>query len=148
MKWTSIITVASLVALSACSQQRDANDQSTARDQAGYGQANNTSPSNTEPNNTAVNQRDRADDMPTPMDQGNSDADLAITQSIRQGLMADETLSVDAKNVKVITLERAVALRGPVSSEDEKTRIGQLAETTPNVVKVFNLLEVKAPTTH
>ncbi len=143
-KWTSIITVASLVALSACTQQRDMSDDSTARDQAGYGQS---ASGNTEPNNTAVNQRDRADDMPTPMDQGQSDIDLSITQSIRQGLMADETLSVDAKNVKVITLEHAVALRGPVASEDEKTRIGQLAETTPNVIKVFNLLEVKAQAT-
>lgn len=146
-KWTSILSLAAVVALSSCSPERDMSEGTATHEDAPYGR-DQAAPVNTTPDNTAMNERDRDDAMPTPMDQGQSEMDLAITQSIRRSVIADESLSMDAKNAKIITLERAVALRGPVASEDEKARVGRLAENTPNVVKVFNLLEVKPATTH
>lgn len=97
-------------------------------------------------NNTSINERDRMDGMPNPMDQGQSAGDIEITRSIRQAVVADKTFSVDAKNIKIITLESAVALRGPVATEVEKKQIGAIAEATSGVVKVFNMLDVETAT--
>ena len=84
------------------------------------------------------------DAMPTPTDQGTSATDIAITRSIRQALMDGEGLSLDAKNIKVITLEGVVALRGQVVSEEERRQIGAVATETPGVVHVANLIEIKS----
>lgn len=73
--------------------------------------------------NTKKNERDRGGAMPTPIDQGNSAADLDLTQKIRQALVADDTLSSNARNLKVITKDGAVTLRGPVKDEAEKARV-------------------------
>jgi len=59
----------------------------------------------------------------TPMDQGPSPADRRLTQQIRQEVMNDKTLSFTAKNVKIITLNGKVTLRGQVKSEAERTAI-------------------------
>ena len=55
------------------------------------------------------------------MDQGGSEADTAITQQIRKAVVAQDNLSTDAKNVKIITRDGVVTLRGPVASAKEKT---------------------------
>ena len=73
--------------------------------------------------NSAVNTRDRSSAALTPMDQGGSAADLEITQRIRKDLMNDKSLSFTAKNVKVITVNGRVTLRGPVKSEAERSAI-------------------------
>jgi len=73
--------------------------------------------------NTRVNTRDRSSTALTPMDQGNSDTDRKITQQIRKDLMNDKTLSFTAKNVKVITINGKVTLRGAVKSEAERSSI-------------------------
>ena len=65
--------------------------------------------------NTGINKRDRDDKTLTPMDQMNNRSDLKITQEIRQALMKDE-FSMDAKNIKVITRNGTVTLRGPVET--------------------------------
>lgn len=69
--------------------------------------------------NTRVNERDRGKSI-TPLDQSNIQADLEVTQKIRQALVADDTLSQDAKNVKVITNGGVVTIRGPVKSTAER----------------------------
>src|SRR6202030_4487036 len=66
--------------------------------------------------NTAVNQRDRGNDTVTPMDQSNKPSDLKMTQEIRRAIVKDDALSTDAKNIKIITIDGAVTLRGPVKS--------------------------------
>ena len=48
-----------------------------------------------------------------------------------------------AKNVKVITENGVVTLRGPVKSEAEKARIAELAKATAGQAKIENQLEVK-----
>jgi osmotically-inducible protein OsmY len=92
--------------------------------------------------NTKKNVRDR-DDTLTPMDQGNSTAETAITASIRKAVMAEDSLSVTAKNVKVITTGSHVTLRGPVASAEEKALIATLATGTTGVSNIDNQLEVK-----
>jgi hyperosmotically inducible protein len=76
--------------------------------------------------NTKVNQRDRGGSI-TPMDQSNLQADLDVTQKIRKALVADDTLSQDAKNVKVITNGGVVTIRGPVKNEAERASVEAVA---------------------
>ena len=61
------------------------------------------------------------------MDQSNKPADLKITRQIRRALTKDRELSTDAKNIKIITIDGAVTLRGPVKSEQEKADIAAKA---------------------
>src|SRR6266436_2341861 len=70
----------------------------------------------TKPDNTATNQRDRSGETKTSGDQSNSSADLKITQAIRQALIKDRGLSTTAKNIKVITTNGQVTLRGHVKA--------------------------------
>jgi osmotically-inducible protein OsmY len=96
----------------------------------------------TAPDNTARNERDRSDATKTPGDQAENEADRTITQSVRQAITSDDSLSTDAKNVKVITSDGTVTLRGPVQSEKEKTEIEAKAKQVAGVKKVDNQLEV------
>ncbi len=98
-----------------------------------------------QPENSKVNERDRTMDTLTPLDQGNSEVDRTISQQIRQGLMKDDSLSMTAKNVKIITNGGVVTLRGPVKTEQERTTIATLAEGTTNVSRVDNQLDVSNP---
>ena len=97
----------------------------------------------TKPDNTAVNERDRSGETQTSGDQSNSPADLKITQTIRQALMKDSELSTTAKNVKIITNNGQVTLRGPVKNAQEKTKIDQLAKSAASGAKIDDQLEVK-----
>lgn len=97
--------------------------------------------------NTKKNARDRDGDSITPIDQGNSAADLEVTQKIRQALVADKGLSSNAHNVKIITKDGAVTLRGPVKDEAEKARVVGLARNiagqAPMTVQIES--ETKSP---
>ena len=75
------------------------------------------------PDNTAVNKRDTKASEPTADQQHNDDADLEITQQIRKSIMADKSLSTYAHNVKVISQDGKVTLKGPVRSSSEKASI-------------------------
>jgi hyperosmotically inducible protein len=77
----------------------------------------------TPPDNTAANKRDRAKDAATADQQKENASDREITQKIRQALMDDKSLSTYAHNVKVITQDGQVTLKGPVRSEEEKKTI-------------------------
>ncbi len=92
--------------------------------------------------NTGMNQRDREDATLTPMDQGESEADRTITQNIRRAVMADDALSMNAKNVKIITLNGLVTLRGPVETPQEKQTISDAARAIAGADKVSDHLEV------
>jgi hyperosmotically inducible periplasmic protein len=97
----------------------------------------------TKPDNTAINERDRSGDSKTSGDQSNSSADLKITQAIRQALMKDGELSMTAKNIKVITANGHVTLRGPVKTAQEKAKIDQLAKSAAGDAQIDNQLDVK-----
>jgi osmotically-inducible protein OsmY len=97
----------------------------------------------TKPDNTATNERDRSGETKTSGDQSNSSADLKTTQAIRQALMKDGELSMTAKNIKVITANGHVTLRGPVKTAQEKAKIDQLAKSAAGGVQIDNQLDVK-----
>jgi hyperosmotically inducible protein len=96
-----------------------------------------------EPDNTATNERDRSGESKTSGDQSNSSADLKTTQAIRQALMKDGELSTTAKNIKVITANGHVTLRGPVKTAQEKAKIDQLAKSAAGGAQIDNQLDVK-----
>ena len=95
------------------------------------------------PDNTRVNERDRDDASLTPPDQQENQTDLKITQLIRKAVMADDSLSFTAKNVKIITAGGKVTLRGPVKSDAERSAIENAARKVAGVKQVDNQLEVK-----
>ena len=95
------------------------------------------------PDNTKKNQRDVEHNTVTPGDQGENKEDLAITKEIRRKVMKGK-LSMNAKNVKIISVDGVVTLRGPVKSEAEKTTIAGYAQSVAGVKQVDNQLEVTA----
>ena len=93
--------------------------------------------------NTARNVRDRDDRALTPLDQGNSKADVSTTAQIRKEVLAGKGMSSNAKNVKIITSEGQVTLRGPVNTAEEKRLIGEIANRIAGKANVDNQLEVR-----
>ncbi|MEI9949352.1 MAG: BON domain-containing protein [Pseudomonadota bacterium] len=95
------------------------------------------------PDNSGVNARDKGGQALTPMDQGPSASDRKITQLIRQAVVKDGSLSFTAKNVKIITINGKVTLRGPVNTAAERTAIEAAAKNVAGVAQVDNQLDVK-----
>lgn len=93
--------------------------------------------------NTGVNVRDRARTAKTPLDQNENKADIKITADIRKRVV-DAKMSTDAHNVKIITQDGKVTLRGPVKAEEEKQKIEEIALAVAGAGKVDNQLEVAA----
>jgi hyperosmotically inducible protein len=93
--------------------------------------------------NTAQNVSDRDNNALTPLKQGTSPADVETTRQIRKEIMATDGLSVDAKNVKIITIDGRVTLRGVVKNEDEKRQIGDIAARVASAANVDNQLQVQ-----
>ncbi len=99
---------------------------------------------NSEPvdrDNTGVNARDRHSLDKTPLDQNENKTDINITAEIRKQVV-DTEMSVDAQNVKIITQDGMVTLRGPVATEQEKQQIDAMAKSVAGADKVDNQLEV------
>jgi len=92
--------------------------------------------------NSRVNARDRNGSTLTPMDQGSSEADRKLTQQIRQAVVGDKSLSFSAKNVKIITINGKVTLRGSVKNDDERMKIAAAAKRIAGDAQVENYLEV------
>jgi hyperosmotically inducible protein len=128
VKIISLSLLISAILIAGCSRDRDAR------------QATNTPA--VAPDNTGRNVRDRGGETKTPGDQSESEADRTITQNIRKALTADDSLSTNAKNVKIITNVGIVTLRGPVQSEKEKADIEAKAKQVAGVKQVDNQLEV------
>lgn len=91
---------------------------------------------------TGRNVRDRAGDTLTPTDQSSRESDVELTRKIREGVVSDDSLSLMAHNVKIISVDGVVTLRGPVENEAERERIASLAEKSAGSGKVRNHLEV------
>ena len=96
----------------------------------------------TDADNTRKNVRDRADQSVTATDQSNDPADLKLTADIRKMVVADDSLSMMAKNVKIITVGGLVTLRGPVETEKEKAAIETHAKQA-GAKNITNELEIK-----
>lgn len=92
--------------------------------------------------NTKVNQRDRSQSEPTADQQKENTSDRELTRQIRRAVVKDSSLSTDAHNVKIITQNGAVTLKGPVKSEEEKQAIEAKATQIAGAGKVTNELQV------
>ena len=93
--------------------------------------------------NTKMNQRDRNPNQPTADQQQNNRSDRDLTQQIRQAIVADKEFSTYAHNVKVITQNGQVTLKGPVRSDDEKRAVEAKAAAIAGDGKVTSELTVK-----
>lgn len=93
--------------------------------------------------NTKTNERDRNPSQSTADQQKENRSDRDITRDIRRAIMQDKSLSSYAHNVKVISQNGAVTLKGPVRSEEEKNAIEAKAAEIVGKDKLTNQLEVK-----
>lgn len=93
--------------------------------------------------NTKMNQRDQNKNVPTADQQTENRTDRDITQQIRKSIVDDKSLSTYAHNVKIITQNGQVTLKGPVRSESEKQTIATKATEVAGANKVTNDLNVK-----
>jgi len=83
------------------------------------------------------------DQTPATADQQKMNpADRAITQKIRKAIHDDNTLSTYAHNIKIITRDGKVALRGPVRTQNEKAGLEAQAIRVAGQNNVTDLLEV------
>ena len=99
--------------------------------------------SETAPDNTGKNTRDRSGETQTSGDQFNNTRDTQVSAAIRRAIVGDNSLSATAKNIKIITANESVTLRGPVNTAEEKSKIEQLARSAAGNAKIDNQLEVK-----
>lgn len=105
-----------------------------------YGQEQTTPPTATSPDNSAKNKMHKK----TADQQSEATSDRMVTKHIRQALIADHSLSTYGHNVKIITRNGMVTLKGPVHSEEEKQTIAsKAAEVAGSPDKVTNQLSVK-----
>src|SRR5712691_10916415 len=95
------------------------------------------------PDNTKVNERDKNNSEPTADQQNDNRSDRDITQQIRQSIMKDKSLSTYAHNIKIVTQNGQVTLKGPVRSEDEKRAIEAKAAEVAGQDKVSSELNIK-----
>jgi osmotically-inducible protein OsmY len=93
----------------------------------------------TAPDNSKQNQNQN----PTADNQSNATTDRQTTANIRKAIIADKNLSTYAHNIKIITSNGAVTLKGPVKSEDEKQQIATDAASVVSADKITNNLTVK-----
>jgi len=104
-----------------------------------------TAPTTPAPDNTAVNQRDAEPSATkTPIDQNENKDDVNRTAEIRKRILDTADMSVNAQNVKIITQNGKVTLRGPVNSETERDAIVKIATSVAGEGNVDNQLEVAA----
>jgi len=96
----------------------------------------------TPPDNTKQNKDQTS---PTADQQKMNPADRALTQKIRKAIHEDSTLSTYAHNIKIISQDGKVTLRGPVRSEEEKNNIEAKAMAVAGQGNVTDQLEIAPP---
>ena len=111
-------------------------------DNTGINQRDTTPENMNDPDNTGINKRDTSPDKITADQQGQSKEERELTQKIRQAVMDDKALSAYAQNVKIITVNGMVTLRGPVRSEDEKRTIQEKAGQIVGKNKIKSEIEI------
>jgi hyperosmotically inducible protein len=96
------------------------------------------------PDNTEVNKRDRSAGEATADQQKNNRTDLDLTKNIRKSIVDDKSLSTYAHNVKIISQNGTVTLKGPVKSTDEKNAIvAKAVSIAGGADKVVDQMSVK-----
>jgi len=90
--------------------------------------------------NTAQNEKPKNKDVMIPTDQGNSEKDIQITKDIRAAIVSSD-LSFNAKNIKIITKDEKVFLKGVVENHAEHESILKIARNHANSTKITDELE-------
>jgi hyperosmotically inducible periplasmic protein len=93
--------------------------------------------------NTKMNERDRQDPRLTADQQGENESDRNLSASIRKSITDDKSMSTYAKNVKIISQNGTVTLKGPVRSEAEKKAIEAAAKKIAGNGKVNSEITVE-----
>ena len=94
------------------------------------------------PDNTKNNQGDASQGAMTSDQQKMNPADRNTTRQIRKSIMADQALSSYAHNIKIITRDGKVTLKGPVRTEEDKASIEAKAVAVAGADNVTNKLEI------
>lgn len=94
------------------------------------------------PDNSKTNQGDASKGAVTAEQQKMNPADRNTTKQIRSAIFKDKSLSTCAHNIKIITQDGKVTLKGPVRTEDEKAGIAAKAAAVVGAENVTNQLEV------
>jgi len=95
--------------------------------------------SQTAPDNSARNRKQGT----TADSQTDARADRLTTAKVRRAIIADKDLSIYAHNVKIITLNGTVTLKGPVKSEEEKQKVAADAAGATSASAITNQLTIK-----
>jgi hyperosmotically inducible protein len=95
------------------------------------------------PDNSAINARDRNPQAMTAGQQSNASSDVELTRKVRRAVVNDHSLSMLAHNIKIISANGSVILRGPVKTEEERAAIARKAQAIAGAGKVDNQLEIK-----
>lgn len=95
------------------------------------------------PNNSGVNERDRSTQTLTPEDQSQSKGDVELAAKIRRAVVGQSGVSVDGQNIKIITMNNAVTLRGPVRDKAEREALEKTVRAAAGSASVDNQLELK-----
>jgi len=99
-------------------------------------------PQNPSSDNTKTNERDRNPSQATADQQKENRPDRDITRDIRRAIMQDKSLSSYAHNVKVISQNGAVTLKGPVRTEEEKKAVEAKAAEAAGGATINSKIEV------
>jgi hyperosmotically inducible protein len=94
------------------------------------------------PDNTKNNQGDASKDAMTADQQKMNPADRNTSKQIRKAIMQDQSLSTYAHNIKIITRDGKVTLKGPVRSEEDRANIEAKAVAVAGADNVTNKLEI------
>jgi hypothetical protein len=92
--------------------------------------------------NTGRNLRDATGATTTPEDQSMTESDRKLVQRVRKSITDERSLSVDAQNVKIVSVNGKVTLRGPVKTPAEKDLIYRKANAIVGTGNVDDQLEV------
>jgi len=100
-------------------------------------------PPKTAADNSKMNQDHQSN--PTADQQKMNASDQEITRKIRKAIHEDKSLSTYAHNIKIITQDGKVTLRGPVRSDEEKRNVEAKAAAVAGKDNVTSHLEVAPP---
>lgn len=98
-------------------------------------------PQNTKPDNSVINERDRRPEEMTALNQSPARTDVELTRLIRQDLMRHSELSSNAHNIKVITVNGVVTLKGPVKNLQEMKIVDEIARGEAGVRNAINEMQ-------
>ena len=93
--------------------------------------------------NTDMNERGKSAATKAAQKQTNRERDRKLMATVRRAVVDEKTRSTSAHNVKIVALNGAINLRGPVNNESEKKKVEELAKQVRGATSVANQLDIK-----